>query len=72
MARGIRPQKPGIGLAAAACATMLPAMFLVSEADTAANIEHRNRDDAETTRGSRHGFDWVLQWFRSLFFESSE
>jgi hypothetical protein len=28
--------KPGIGLPAAACVTMLPAMFLVSEADAAA------------------------------------
>jgi hypothetical protein len=28
--------KPGIGLPAAACVIMLPAMFIVSEADTAA------------------------------------
>jgi hypothetical protein len=28
--------KPGIGLPAAACVTMLPAMFVVSEADAVA------------------------------------
>jgi hypothetical protein len=30
--RAVSPAKPGIGLPAAACVTMLPAMFVVSEA----------------------------------------